>query len=90
LSLLTYVGSAIASPPQATTNGKVVLTVMFTDLEDPKRWPYQPEASSEELRKRNPVINIDLNSTTFPHNVTSTTLLLALSNNTSVFKKREK
>jgi multiple sugar transport system substrate-binding protein len=84
-NLLASIGSALASPPPATSNDRaVVLTAMLTDLADPQRWPYLLEASLEELRKRHPEINIDLNYTIFPYNVTRTTLLQALSENRTV------
>ena len=85
-SPLTHTDTAFASLITTTTSDDdmVVLKAMLTDLADPQRWKHLLQTSLEELRNRHPEINIDLDYTTFPYNVTRTTLLQALSKNSSV------
>ena len=81
----TSIVSTFASPIATTTNDDtIILTAMLTDLADPQRWDYLLQTSLGELRKRHPETNIDLSYTTFPYNVTRTTLIQALSENRSV------
>lgn len=56
----------------------------MTDLGDPNRWQTLFQPALEELRKRHPELDIQLNYTTFPYDMTRAALLESLSNKTAI------
>jgi multiple sugar transport system substrate-binding protein len=65
-------------------NNQVMLRAILTDLGDPNRWQTLLQPALEELRKRHPDLDIQLNYTTFPYNMTRAALLESLSNKTAI------
>lgn len=65
-------------------NNQVMLRAILTDLGDPNRWQTLLQPALEELRKRHPELDIQLNYTTFPYNMTRAALLESLSNKTAI------
>jgi multiple sugar transport system substrate-binding protein len=65
-------------------NNQVMLRAILTDLGDPNRWHTLLQPALEELRKRHPDLDIQLNYTTFPYNMTRAALLESLSNKTAI------
>lgn len=86
--LLSNAGTLAFSLPiaEATTekNNQVMLRAVLTDLGDPNRWQTLFQPALEELRKRHTDLNIQLNYTTFPYNMTRAALLESLSNKTAI------
>jgi multiple sugar transport system substrate-binding protein len=70
---------------EATTekDNQVLLRAILTDLSDPNRWQPLFQPALEELRKRHSDLDIQLNYTTFPYNMTRAALLESLSNKTA-------
>jgi multiple sugar transport system substrate-binding protein len=70
---------------EATTekDNQVLLRAILTDLSDPNRWQPLFQPALEEMRKRHPDLDIQLNYTTFPYNMTRAALLESLSNKTA-------
>jgi multiple sugar transport system substrate-binding protein len=78
-------GSSTSTRPTTEKNEQVILTAMLTDLSEPDRWQFLFQPSLEELRKRHPELDIQINySSTFPYDRTRTALLNALSNKTAI------
>ena len=71
---------------EATTekNNQVLLRAILTDLSDPNRWQPLFQPALEEIRKRHPDLDIQLNYTAFPYNMTRAALLESLSNKTAI------
>src|SRR5919107_2669503 len=71
---------------EATTekNNQVLLRAILTDLSDPNRWQHLFQPALEEIRKRHPDLDIQLNYTAFPYNMTRAALLESLSNKTAI------
>ncbi|HET9357551.1 MAG TPA: extracellular solute-binding protein [Nitrososphaeraceae archaeon] len=65
-------------------NNQVMLRAILTDLGDPNRWQTLLQPALEELRKRHPDLDIQLNHATFPYNMTRAALLESLSNKTAI------
>jgi multiple sugar transport system substrate-binding protein len=65
-------------------NNQVMLRAILTDLGDPNRWQTLLQPALEELRKRHPDLDIQLNYATFPYNMTRAALLESLSNKTAI------
>ena len=65
-------------------NNQVMLRAILTDLGDPNRWQTLLQPALEELRKRRPDLDIQLNHATFPYNMTRAALLESLSNKTAI------
>jgi multiple sugar transport system substrate-binding protein len=65
-----------------TTN--VTLRGLFTDLANPGRWNQLLQPALDELNRRHPDMNIQLEYTDFPYNVTRNSILDRLSNGDSV------
>jgi multiple sugar transport system substrate-binding protein len=63
---------------------QVMLTAVLEDQGDPKRWNLLFVPAMQELRKRHPDINIQLNYTTFPYSEARSEMLKALSNQTPI------
>jgi len=61
-----------------------MLRAILTDLSDPNRWQTLFQPALEELRERHPNLDIQLNYTTFPYNMTRAALLESLSNKTAI------
>lgn len=78
--------NTLVSIAEATTekNNQVMLRAILTDLGDPNRWQTLFQPALEELRKRHPELDIQLNYTTFPYNMTRAALLESLSNKTAI------
>jgi multiple sugar transport system substrate-binding protein len=78
--------NTLVSIAEATTekNNQVMLRAILTDLGDPNRWQTLFQPALEELRKRHPDLDIQLNYTTFPYNMTRAALLESLSNKTAI------
>ncbi|HEY9387291.1 MAG TPA: extracellular solute-binding protein [Nitrososphaeraceae archaeon] len=80
-------GDTIASSPTKMSENKkqVILTAMLTDLSEPKRWQFLFQPSLEELRKRHPDLDIQINySSTYPYGETRAALLNALGNKSAI------
>ena len=65
-------------------NNQIMLRAILTDLGDPNRWQTLLQPALEELRKRHPDLDIQLNYATFPYNMTRAALLESLSNKTAI------
>ena len=65
-------------------NNQVMLRAILTDLGDHNRWQTLLQPALEELRKRHPDLDIQLNYATFPYNMTRAALLESLSNKTAI------
>ena len=65
-------------------NNQVMLRAILTDLGDPNRWQTLLQPALEELRKRHPDLDIQLNYATFPYNMTRAAVLESLSNKTAI------
>ena len=78
--------NTLVSIAEATTekNNQVMLRAILTDLGDPNRWQTLFQPALEELRKRHPELDIQLNYTTFPYDMTRAALLESLSNKTAI------
>jgi multiple sugar transport system substrate-binding protein len=78
--------NTLVSIAEATTekNNQVMLRAILTDLGDPNRWQTLFQPALEELRKRHPELDIQLNYTTFPYNMTRAALIESLSNKTAI------
>jgi multiple sugar transport system substrate-binding protein len=62
----------------------VTLRGLFTDLADPGRWNQLLQPALDELNRRNPDMNIELEYTEFPYNITRNQILDRLSSGESV------
>lgn len=65
-------------------NNQVMLRAILTDLGDPNRWQTLLQPALEELRKRHPDLDIQLNYATFPYNMTRAAVLESLSKKTAI------
>ena len=76
---LANIGIAVASSATGETREQVTLRVVLTDLAG-QDWQVLFQPSLDELRKRHPDLDIHLNYTMFPYNITRISLLELLSN----------
>ena len=80
----TNISPAIASSATSRNEEQVTLRAVLTDLAG-QDWQVLFQPSLEELRKRHPNLDIHLNYTMFPYNITRISLLESLSNKTNSF-----
>jgi multiple sugar transport system substrate-binding protein len=78
----TNISPAIGSSATSRNEEQVTLRAVLTDLAG-QDWQVLFQPSLEELRKRHPNLDIHLNYTMFPYNITRISLLESLSNNTN-------
>src|SRR5919109_5321354 len=78
----TLVPSNQSSTSLNKTN--VTLRGLFTDLADPGRWNQLLQPALDELNRRHPDMNIQIQYTDFPYNITRNSILDRLSNGDSV------
>lgn len=78
----TNIGVAIGSSATSKNEEQVTLRAVLTDLAG-QDWQVLFQPSLEELRKRHPNLDIHLNYTMFPYNITRISLLESLSNKTN-------
>jgi len=78
----TNISVAIASSATSRNEEQVTLRAVLTDLAG-QDWQVLFQPSLEELRKRHPNLDIHLNYTMFPYNITRISLLESLSNKTN-------
>ena len=83
LGIGANIGVVLTSSATSKNGEQVTLRAVLTDLADPERWQFLFQPALEELRTRHPNLDIQLNYTTFPYNITRTSLLDSLSNNTN-------
>jgi multiple sugar transport system substrate-binding protein len=76
----------VPSNQSSTVIGKTNVTLrgLFTDLGDPGRWNQLLQPALDELNRRHPDMNIELEYTDFPYNVTRNIILDRLSDGNSV------
>ena len=74
----TNIGVAIGSSATSKNEEQVTLRAVLTDLAG-QDWQVLFQPSLEELRKRHPNLDIHLNYTMFPYNITRISLLESLS-----------
>jgi multiple sugar transport system substrate-binding protein len=77
----------VLSPNQSGTlldKANVTLRGLFTDLADPGRWNQLLQPALDELNRRHPDMNIQIEYTDFPYNVTRNEILDRLSKGDSV------
>ena len=77
--ILANIGIAVASSATGEPKEQVTLRAVLTDLAG-QDWQVLFQPSLEELRKRHPDLDIHLNYTMFPYNITRISLLELLSN----------
>ena len=82
--IVTNISPAIASSATSRNEEQVTLRAVLTDLAG-QDWQVLFQPSLEELRKRHPNLDIHLNYTMFPYNITRISLLESLSNKTNSF-----
>lgn len=80
----TNISPAIASSATSRNEEQVTLRAVLTDLAG-QDWQVLFQPSLEELRKRHPNLDIHLNYTMFPYNITRISLLESFSNKTNSF-----